>query len=153
MLLKIMLICKKYKKWLWNLRRTLVVRAAIRIKMLNKEQKEAVEHEYGPCFVCSCPGSGKTTVITQRTMRLLEKGHNPRNILCITFTNKAAAEMKERIHKKIGDDADQLYISTFHALAATILRKYGQYLGYDASLIILDDDDQQELLVAMRLDS
>lgn len=64
---------------------------------LNPEQLEAVEHVMGPCFVCACPGSGKTRVIVERVIRLIEKGYSPRSILCITFTNKAANEMKERV--------------------------------------------------------
>jgi len=114
--------------------------------MLNKEQKEAVEHEFGPCFVAACPGSGKTTIIVERILRLIAKGHNPRNILCITFTNKAAKEMKERVIKKLGDTGQDIYITTFHALCATIIRKYGSYIGYDMTTTILDDDDQEGLM-------
>lgn len=114
--------------------------------MLNDDQKKAVEHEFGPCFVSAAPGSGKTRVIVERTVRLIEKGHNPRSILCITFTNKAASEMKERICGKLGEIGQHIYISTFHALCATILRKYGKYLGYDLNTTIIDDDDQENLL-------
>lgn len=115
--------------------------------MLNKQQVEAVEHTHGPCFVSACPGSGKTSVIVTRAVRLIEKGFAPKSILCITFTNKAAKEMKERVHKKVGDQANEIYISTFHALCATILRKYGKYLGYDARCTIVDDDEQQALMM------
>jgi DNA helicase-2/ATP-dependent DNA helicase PcrA len=114
--------------------------------VLNPEQEEAADHLHGPCFVLACPGSGKTRVIVERTIRLVQKGHNPRTILCITFTNKAATEMKERISKRMGGEADAIYISTFHALCATIIRKFGAYIGYKANTTILDDDDQEGLM-------
>ena len=113
---------------------------------LNPEQEQAVEHVNGPCFVCACPGSGKTRVIVERTIRLIEKGTSPRSILCITFTNKAANEMKERIVKKLGNTANEIYISTFHSLCATIIRKFGDYIGYGVNTTILDDDDQEGLM-------
>lgn len=122
------------------------VAPAVERKMLNHEQNQAVEHEYGPCFVCACPGSGKTRTIIERTIRLIEKGHSPRSILCISFTNKAAKEMKERLCKRLGEQGKEIYICTFHALAATIIRKYGAYLGYDIKTTILDDEDQQGLM-------
>lgn len=122
-----------------------VVPAAGKIK-LNDEQEQAVDHVHGPCFVCACPGSGKTSVITERVVRLISKGFSPRSMLCITFTNKAAKEMKERVIKKLGEKGNEIYISTFHALCATIIRKYGAYIGYSANTTILDDDDQEGLM-------
>lgn len=114
---------------------------------LNPEQLEAVEHVMGPCFVCACPGSGKTRVIVERVVRLIEKGYSPRSILCITFTNKAANEMKERVCKQLGNEQGQeVYISTFHALCATVIRKYGAYIGYGLNTTILDDEDQEGLM-------
>lgn len=114
---------------------------------LNPEQLEAVEHVMGPCFVCACPGSGKTRVIVERVIRLIEKGYSPRSILCITFTNKAANEMKERVCKQLGEaQGQEVYISTFHALCATIIRKYGAYIGYGLNTTILDDEDQEGLM-------
>jgi len=122
-----------------------VAPAAGKIK-LNDEQEQAADHVHGPCFVCACPGSGKTRVIVERTIRLIDKGNSPRSILCITFTNKAATEMKERIVKRLGEIGNEIYISTFHALCATIIRKYGAYIGYNSNTTILDEDDQEGLM-------
>lgn len=113
---------------------------------LNEFQTEAVTHVYGACFVGACPGSGKTRVIVERCARLIEEEIDPRKILCITFTNKAANEMRERLQKLIGDAAVGVYISTFHALCAEILRRYGSYIGYDKNLSIVTDDDQEALI-------
>ncbi|GAF97664.1 unnamed protein product, partial [marine sediment metagenome] len=79
-------------------------------------------------------------------VRLLNRGINPKNILCITFTNKAAKEMKERISKAIDDPSPKLYIGTFHSLCVKILRKMGKYNGYNPNFIILDDKDQKDFL-------
>lgn len=117
-----------------------------KIVELNEYQTEAVTHVFGACFVGACPGSGKTRVIVERCARLIEEEISPRNILCITFTNKAANEMRERLHKMIGEQAKEVYISTFHALCAEILRKYGGYIGYDKNLSIVTDDDQEALI-------
>ena len=114
--------------------------------VLNDEQEQAASHVHGPCFVCACPGSGKTRVIVERTVRLIKKGYPSRSILCITFTNKAANEMKERVVKQLGKEGEEIYISTFHALCATIIRKYGSYIGYGLNTTILDDDDQNGLM-------
>jgi len=114
---------------------------------LNEEQMEAVNHVWGPCFVASAPGSGKTRVIIERCARLIQKEDvDPKMILCITFTNKAAAEMKERLVQHLGDSAKKIYISTFHALCANILRKFGEFIGYDKNMSILSTDDQESLL-------
>lgn len=91
---------------------------------LNSEQKLAVEHDKGPCIVTAVPGSGKTRTLTSRVIRLVNSGVNPKNILCLTFTNKAANEMKLRVAKEIGQQAELVWISTFHSLCVSILRKY-----------------------------
>jgi len=113
---------------------------------LNPEQEQAADHVNGPCFVLACPGSGKTRVIVERTVRLINKGYDPKSILCITFTNKAAKEMKERIIKALPEHGEKVYISTFHSLCATILRKYGSYIGYTINATIFNDDDQEGLM-------
>ncbi len=113
---------------------------------LNPEQENAADHFSGPCFVSACPGAGKTRIIVERTLRLIQKGVNPKTILCITFTNKAANEMKERIVKRIGKIGEEVYVSTFHALCANIIRRYGDVLGYGYRTNILDDEDQEGLM-------
>lgn len=114
---------------------------------LNAQQEIAASHFEGPLFCSACPGSGKTTVIIERTIRLIEKGISPRAILSLTFTNKAANEMKERIAAIMGDDVcEQLYMSTFHALAANVLRKKGGSIGYGSSMTIYDSDDQESFM-------
>lgn len=117
-----------------------------KIVELNEHQTEAVTHVFGACFVGAVPGSGKTRVIVERCARLIEEEIKPRSILCITFTNKAANEMRERLNKMIGEQSKEVYISTFHALCAEILRKFGSYIGYDKNLSIVTDDDQEALL-------
>ena len=118
---------------------------------LNEAQKCAVESVDGPVLVIAGPGSGKTRVITHRVAYLvLTIGINPRSILAVTFTNKAANEMKSRLQRLVGTRANQLTVGTFHALCASVLRRYGQHVGLDSSFAIFDDEDQMELLkVAM----
>lgn len=107
----------------------------------NTQQVKAINHGKGPCVVTSVPGSGKTTVLTQRAKRLYESGE--KKILCITFTNKAAEEMKSRVAKLLGLDTAPFAVCTFHALCAVILRKFGNIIGYTPRLTILDSDDQK----------
>ena len=114
---------------------------------LNKYQLEAVEHLDGPCFVTSTAGSGKTRTLVERVVRLIEKGVNPKNIVCITFTNKAANEMKSRICKRLGIDKPGFFIGTFHALCASLLRKIGDRRGYNPNFNILDETDQLDLIL------
>lgn len=113
---------------------------------LNTQQELAANHVDGPCLVISVPGSGKTRLLVERTARLIEAGIPPKEILCVTFTNKAADEMKERIYKLIGSDQVGSFIGTFHSLCAMILRRFGHHIGYDSSYSIADSDDQYELV-------
>jgi DNA helicase-2/ATP-dependent DNA helicase PcrA len=116
---------------------------------LNEQQQKAVEHLDGPCLVTSCPGSGKTFTLVERIVRLIEKGVRPQNILCITFTNKAAAEMRERICRRLGVSQPGFFIGTFHSLCANILRKMGHLNGYPSNFSIIDDKEQFD--VAMQV--
>jgi DNA helicase-2/ATP-dependent DNA helicase PcrA len=114
---------------------------------LNPEQKQAVLHTEGPLLVLAGAGSGKTRVLTHRIAYLVEeKGIRPWNILAITFTNKAAREMKERMEKLIGPEALNIWVGTFHATCVRILRRDIERLGYDKSFVIYDTDDQQSLI-------
>jgi len=114
---------------------------------LNSSQVQAVQHEEGPLLVLAGAGSGKTRVLTTRIAYLLkEKKVSPHNILAITFTNKAAGEMKERVAAFVPEVARDLWIGTFHATCVRILRKQACFLGYHENFVIYDDDDQQTLL-------
>ncbi len=114
---------------------------------LNKEQKEAVKATDGPLLIMAGAGSGKTRVLTHRVAYLmLEKGVNPYNILAITFTNKAAREMKERIGKIIGTGAQDVWISTFHSMCVRMLRRDIDRLGYKRNFSILDTTDQLSVI-------
>ena len=108
---------------------------------LNEEQKEAVEYLNGPLLVLAGAGSGKTKVLTSRIAYLIDKGICPYNILAITFTNKAAAEMKERVVKLIGGEALSMQISTFHSFGLRIIRTNHEYLGLDNNFAIFDTED------------
>lgn len=111
------------------------------ISFLNENQQKAVVHKAGPMLVLAGAGSGKTSVLTNRIAYLIEEGVSPANILAITFTNKAAREMKERVTKLIGADARYIQISTFHSFGLKILKENYEFLGYDKNFIILDSDD------------
>ncbi|MCF0141967.1 MAG: UvrD-helicase domain-containing protein, partial [Parasporobacterium sp.] len=114
---------------------------------LNSEQKEAVLHTDGPLLILAGAGSGKTRVITNRIAYMIkELGVPSRSILAITFTNKAAAEMRERIQAMIGMDAGGAWISTFHSACVKILRMYSHLLGYDNNFSIYDSDDQKTVV-------
>jgi DNA helicase II / ATP-dependent DNA helicase PcrA len=112
----------------------------------NDAQVEAVNHFDGPCLVISVPGSGKTSVLVERTANLISRGVDQKNLLCITFTNKAAKEMKERICSRLGVDKVDFYVGTFHSLCANILRVYGDDYGYSTKMSIMDDGDQKDLI-------
>lgn len=114
---------------------------------LNKEQLQAVQHNEGPLLILAGAGSGKTRVLTHRIAYLMDEiGVNPWNILALTFTNKAAKEMRERVDSLIGFGSENIWISTFHSTCVRILRKYINYLGYDNSFTIYDSDDQKTLM-------
>ena len=117
------------------------------INSLNNKQKEAVLATEGPCLVIAGAGSGKTKVLTHKIAYLMaEKYIKPWNILAITFTNKAANEMKERVQKLVGDAANDMWIGTFHSICVRILRKFIDRIGYDTSFIIFDTSDQKTVV-------
>lgn len=114
---------------------------------LNPPQQEAVFHTEGPLLILAGAGSGKTRVLTHRIAHLIEdKGVNPFNILAITFTNKAAQEMRERVDKLTGADGMSVWVATFHSTCVRILRRYIDRLGYDNRFTIYDSDDQKTLM-------
>ena len=113
---------------------------------LNPEQREAVKTTEGPLLVIAGAGSGKTRVLTYRIAYLIEKGVNPYNILAITFTNKAAKEMKERVEGLLAEGAQDIWISTFHSSCVRILRRDIDKLGYDKNFVIFDTSDQKTLI-------
>ncbi|GMT44746.1 MAG: DNA helicase [bacterium] len=117
------------------------------LKSLNKEQYEAVVHSEGPSMIIAGAGSGKTRVLTYRIAHLLDKGVDPFHVLSLTFTNKAAREMKERVIQLIGDgEARNVWMGTFHSVFAKILRIEGQHLGYPSNFTIYDTDDSKKLI-------
>lgn len=113
---------------------------------LNQKQQAAVMTTEGPLLIMAGAGSGKTRVLTHRIAYLVEeKGVNPWNILAITFTNKAAKEMQERVGKLVYE-ADQLWVSTFHALCVRILRRHSDLIGYNRSFTIASTSEQRTLM-------
>lgn len=117
------------------------------IECLNDKQKEAVLATEGPCLVIAGAGSGKTKVLTHKIAYLMaEKYIKPWNILAITFTNKAANEMKERAEGLVGDAAKDMWIGTFHSICVRILRKFIDRIGYDTSFVIFDTSDQKTVV-------
>ena len=114
---------------------------------LNPQQLEAVSHTEGPVLILAGAGSGKTRVLTQRVAHLIAEKHvAPWNILAITFTNKAAREMKERVENALGTDAHGVLVATFHATCVRILRGYADRIGYDTHFTIYDSDDSRTLM-------
>ena len=117
------------------------------LSALNPEQRRAAETLDGPVLILAGAGSGKTRALTYRVANLIDHGISARSVLALTFTNKAAREMKERVQKLIGEEkAEEAWISTFHSTCARILRRDIEKLGYSRSFTIYDDDDQQRLL-------
>lgn len=113
---------------------------------LNDKQLEAVEHKDGPCLVLAGAGSGKTKVLTQRIINLIDSGVSPYNILAITFTNKAAKEMKNRVENELGGVTDSIFIGTFHSFGLRILRENYIDIGYTSNITILDTDDAKAIV-------
>ena len=114
------------------------------LNSLNDKQREAASHDKGPILVIAGAGTGKTRVLTHRTAYLIESGKAmPWEVLAITFTNKAAEEMKERICRLIDYSIDRMWIGTFHSVCVRILRSFIDRIGYDRNFIIYDDDDQK----------
>lgn len=114
---------------------------------MNEKQQEAVLHTEGPLLILAGAGSGKTRVLTHRTAYLIEeKGVNPYNIMAITFTNKAAGEMRERIDEMVGYGSESIWVSTFHSTCVRILRRFIDHIGFSTNFTIYDADDQKTLL-------
>ena len=117
------------------------------IDMLNEMQRKAVLKTEGPVLILAGAGSGKTRVITNRIAYLIEEcGVNPWNIMAITFTNKAAGEMRERVDDMVGFGSESIWVSTFHSTCVKILRRYIDRIGYDNSFTIYDTDDQKSVM-------
>ncbi len=116
------------------------------LSTLNEPQRQAVLHGEGPLMIIAGAGSGKTRVLTYRIAHLIENGVDPFRILSLTFTNKAAAEMRHRIETTIGTEARNIWMGTFHSVFAKILRIEAKYLGYTSNFSIYDTDDSKSLL-------
>ena len=115
---------------------------------LNEPQREAVFQTEGPLLILAGAGSGKTRVLTHRIAYLIEEqGVNPWNILAITFTNKAAGEMRDRVDQLVGFGSESIWVSTFHSMCVRILRRHIELLGYDTNFTIYDTDDQKTLMI------
>ena len=118
----------------------------VNLKELNKDQKSAVEYIDGPQMIVAGAGSGKTKVLTYKIAYLIDKGYPPDSILALTFTNKAANEMKERIRGLIGSKADSLWMGTFHSIFARILRIESKHIDYEINFSIYDAEDSLSLV-------
>lgn len=113
---------------------------------LNEEQLKAVEYNAGPHMIVAGAGSGKTRVLTYKIAYIIDKGLDPSSILALTFTNKAAKEMKERIKLMIGKKADELWMGTFHSIFARILRVEAKQINYKPNFSIYDREDSVSLV-------
>lgn len=113
---------------------------------LNAPQQEAVEHINGPLLILAGAGSGKTRVITHRIAYFIEQGIDPYNILAITFTNKAAGEVRERVDDMLGYGSERVWVSTFHSLCVRILRRHIEKIGFTSNYTIYDTDDQKRMI-------
>ena len=115
------------------------------LSRLNREQQEAVRYTEGPLLILAGAGSGKTTMMTHRVAYMLEQGVPPYNILAVTFTNKAAGEMKDRIEALTGI-VRGMWVMTFHAMCLRILRNHGEVIGYNNGFSVYDESDKKALL-------
>jgi len=113
---------------------------------LNPMQKEAVMQKEGPCLVIAGAGSGKTKVLTYKVAYLMENGVKPWNILAITFTNKAANEMRERVEGLVGQQAQDMWLGTFHSICVRILKREIELLGYTRDFNIFDEIDKDKVI-------
>ena len=119
----------------------------MRLEDLNDSQKRAVKYTDGALLIIAGAGSGKTRVLTNRIAYLIEEcGVDPYNIMAITFTNKAAREMKERVENTVSQGAGAVWVSTFHSTCVRILRRYIDRIGYDTNFTIYDTDDQKSVI-------
>ena len=117
------------------------------VRHMNEEQRQAVLTTEGPLLIMAGAGSGKTRVLTHRIAYLLgEKEVNPYNILAITFTNKAAEEMKQRVTKLVGEAGKDVFVATFHAMCVRILRRDIDKIGYERNFTIIDPNDQKSVM-------
>jgi DNA helicase-2/ATP-dependent DNA helicase PcrA len=116
------------------------------LESLNEPQYEGVVNTEGPCMLIAGAGSGKTRVLTYRIAHLMSKGVDAFNIMALTFTNKAAREMRDRIEKVVGNDARNLWMGTFHSVFARILRAEAHHIGYSHNFTIYDADDSKTLV-------
>ena len=117
------------------------------LEALNSKQQQAVLHSEGPLLILAGAGTGKTRVLTTRLAHILERNLcGFQNILAVTFTNKAALEMRERIQRLLGRSVDGMWLGTFHSLSMRILRKNADALGYSSNFTIIDSDDQLRLI-------
>jgi DNA helicase-2/ATP-dependent DNA helicase PcrA len=121
-------------------------RLAALVEGLNPQQHEAVVHDAGPIVVVAGAGSGKTRVLTRRIARLVETGVAPWRILAITFTNKAADEMRSRVAALVGEDVDKMWVSTFHSACVRLLRREAERAGYRSGFVIYDESDSRRLV-------
>src|SRR3989338_7372985 len=117
------------------------------LENLNSVQKEAVLHTEGPLLILAGAGTGKTRVLTTRLAYILESNLcGPQNVLAVTFTNKAAQEMRERVQKLLGYGVDGMWLGTFHSVCVRILRRHAEKIDFQNNFSIIDSDDQQRLI-------
>src|SRR5437588_3376176 len=120
--------------------------SAVDIDALNDPQRQAVTHRSGPLLILAGAGSGKTRVLTMRIANLIHHGVEPDRILALTFTNKAAREMRARLKTLLGRSPEGLWVGTFHAIATRMLRPHADRLGYRAGFTIFDEEDSRSIL-------